>query len=163
MQGLIEKLFAFCCATMKEMGGLFHMSYQKINVILFCYVEPILFFFSMLALLYVLFRIPGYVVAGKVSLWIMWVVIGIVVVLLGVSATRVLTHMNDASQYFSQAYNDIEPSYQMNRMFNGTVDWLNKAADIFHTTYETVNIWVYILIMPIGIIASMVALLKNVF
>ena len=93
----------------------------------------------------------------------MWVVIGIVVVLLGVSATRVLTHMNDASQYFSQIYNDIEPSYQMNRIFNGTVDWLNKAADIFHTTYETVNIWVYILIMPIGIIASMVALLKNVF
>ena len=72
MQGLIEKLFAFCCATMKEMGGLFHMSYQKINVILFCYVELILFFFSMLALLYVLFRIPGDVVAGKVFVHLLY-------------------------------------------------------------------------------------------
>ena len=43
-------------------------------------------------------------------------------------------------------------------LYNEAVKWLYKCAEFFHTSYEMVNIWVYIIIMPIGILCSLIIL-----
>lgn len=157
----IEKAFALCCGIMAEMGNIFHMSYQKINVILFCYIEPALFCIAIVALLYVLMRLPGQIAVGKIALWIMGIVIVIVAILMVAAFVKLLLHYEAAMQDFSLIYNGIESSSQIRGAFSGTVDWLNKVAAMFHTTYEAVNIWIYIVIMPAGIILSIVYLLRT--
>jgi len=157
----IEKAFALCCGIMAEMGNIFHMSYQKINVILFCYIEPALFCVAITALLYVLMRLPGRIAVGKVALWIMGIVIASVAILMIASLVKLLLHYEAAMQDFSLIYNGIESSSQIRETFNGAVDWLNKVATMFDTTYEAVNIWLYIVIMPAGILLSIVYLLRT--
>lgn len=146
---------------MAEMGYLFKTSYQKINVVLFCYVEPALFFVSVLSFLYVLFRLPAHVFVGKSSLWLMGIVIAIVIILLVVSAIAVLVHIGDSSRYL-KSINGVSLSNKIAGIFDGTVLWLEKLAAFFHATYETANVWVYILIMPIGIAASFVSIMMIV-
>ena len=77
------------------------------------------------------------------------------------SLVKLLLHYEAAMQDFSLIYNGIESSSQIRETFNGTVDWLNKVATMFHTTYEAVNIWLYIVIMPAGILLSIVYLLRT--
>ena len=145
------------------MGDMFHISYQRINVILFCYVEPILFALSIISLLYVLFGSPGYMIVGKVALIIMGVVIAIVALILLLSLVKLLFHFKDVHEGVILINYGDEPSSKMRGMFDGTVDWLMKLAAWFHTTYATINIWVYIIFMPLGIITSIMILLRLLF
>lgn len=156
----IDYLFVFCCSTMMEMGNLLHMSYEKINVLLFCYVEPILFLTSILGLLYVIIRLPGYGTIGRIFLWMGLFVIAIVAVLLVVSAINVFHHIGNLSSYYDLIHNSKESAAYISAAFNGTVKWLDKVAEVFHTTYETVNVWVYIILMPIGILFSIVKIIR---
>ena len=158
----MRRVFEFCCEIMAEMGNMFNMSYERINVILFCYVEPVLFALAIFSLLYVLLKVPGYTMVGKAALIIMGAVIVIVALLLMISMIRLLLHYNSAPHEASLINNASESSQLMLGMFDGTVDWLMKLATVFHTTYSAVNVWVYIIIMPLGIVSSILIILKSV-
>lgn len=54
----IDKIFAACCGTMYGMADMFGRTYEYVNVVLFCYVEPVLTVLMILGALYVLFRLP---------------------------------------------------------------------------------------------------------
>lgn len=144
------------------MGNMFNMSYERINVILFCYVEPILFALALFGLFYVLLRLPGYTIVGKAALIIMGVIIVIVALLLILSMIRLLLHYNSAQYDVGLINSASESSRQMLSMFDGTVDWLMKLATFFHTSYSAVNIWVYIIFMPLGIITSILIIIKSI-
>lgn len=156
--GFLESTFNFCCATIAELGNILDMSYQKVNVILFCYVEPILFLVGFLTLIYVLLRIPGHSSVGKIIYWLIWTVIIAVVLTIGSAAIHLWLNAHSFQWNPANLYESLEPSATVNYVYNEAVKWLYKCAEFFHTSYEMVNIWVYIIIMPIGILCSLIIL-----
>lgn len=55
---IIDIIFAACCGTMYGMADMFGRTYEYVNVVLFCYVEPVLTVLMILGALYALFRLP---------------------------------------------------------------------------------------------------------
>ena len=58
MSGIIDAIFGFCCFLITEIGLLFGLSYEAINVIAFCYVEPIFTGIMVLLAILALCRVP---------------------------------------------------------------------------------------------------------
>ena len=83
---IIDGIFAACCGTMYGMADLFGRTYEYVNVVLFCYVEPVLTVLMILGALYALFRLPKAKHVAKTFMWMGIVVSALTGVLLIVSA-----------------------------------------------------------------------------
>ena len=139
------------------MAGLFHLSYMTINVILFCFVEPI-FTGTMITLAFL--SLCG-LSTNMVGIWIFRIVVGLVILILIASVIYLL----NKGETFSLSMNTV-PHIEIKTMtspyceglFHNTVQWLTGLAHRFGTTYEMVNIVLYVLLMPVLCIASYVLL-----
>lgn len=59
---------------MYGMADMFGRTYEYVNVVLFCYVEPVLTVLMILGALYALFRLPK---SKHVAKGVMWIGIGV--------------------------------------------------------------------------------------
>ena len=87
---IIDGIFAACCGTMYGMADLFGRTYEYVNVVMFCYVEPVLTVLMILGALYALFRLPKSKHVAKGFVWIGIGVSALTGILLIVSAIHAL-------------------------------------------------------------------------
>lgn len=154
---MLEGFFILCVGLMMGMAGLFHLSYMTINVILFCFVEPI-FTGTMITLAFL--SLCG-LSTNMVGIWIFRIVVGLVILVFIASAIYLLYK----GATFSLSINTV-PHIEVKTMtspyceglFHDTVQWLTCLAHRFGTTYEIINIALYVVLMPVLSIASYVLL-----
>lgn len=166
MDSIIDIIFAACCGIMYGMGDLFGQTYEFVNVILFCYVEPALTVLMALVALYVLLKGPFYREVGEFFKWLA-IAVGIITFVLfiasGIHALHVTDVMHmDSSQMdalFSKVY-QADPNPFIHKAYKWTYDWLiehsSKGAE-----YARLNLLVYILFMPSLIITSIIICSKS--
>jgi len=148
MSGIIEAIFAFCCFLMTEIGILFRLSYEAINVIVFCYVEPIFTGIMVLLAILALCRVPVRII-GTV---IYWSVVGIAAILFAVGTVLVIREGFDYSSSIEQqirmlSFKEANPTIIDH--YNSTILWLRTTAVNLHTTYHVINIVLYVIALPI--------------
>jgi hypothetical protein len=157
MEHFVSFLFYVCVGLMTGLGNLFHVSYMTINVILFCYVEPI--FTGIMVSLAVMSLCGLPVNVG--GIWFFRIVVALVVILL-LAGGFYFVGQGIATEYglYNEPYLHMpyETSAHAAKLFGQTVAWLNKTAATFGTTYQIINLVVYVLAMPALCIASYVIL-----
>lgn len=153
---MIEAIFAFCMGLMTGLGNLLHLSYETVNVILFCFIEPI-FTLVMIVLAILSFFLP----VRKLGIWVFRIVVATVITALILGGCYflfqgiIVLYGISTVNFLDMGY---PTSFEMEQLFSKTVSWLNGAAKFFHTNYYVINIVVYILFMPLLCIASYVIL-----
>lgn len=148
MSGIIDAIFAFCCFLITEMGLLFGLSYEAINVIAFCYVEPIFTGIMVLLAILALCRVPVRII-GTV---IFWSVVGIAAILFAVGTVLVIREGFDYSSSIEQQIRMLsvkEANPTIIDHYNSTILWLRTIAVNLHTTYHVINIVLYVIALPI--------------
>lgn len=142
---------------MTGLGNLFHVSYMTINVILFCYVEPI---FSGIMIALAIMSLCG-LRAEVGGIRFFRIVVALVVVLL-LAGGFYFVGQGIATEYglYQEPYLHMpyETSAHAAKLFDQTVDWLKITAEKFGTTYQIINLVIYVLTMPVLCIASYVVL-----
>lgn len=159
---IFDYLCAFCCAVMAEMGDLLNMSYQKVNVYLFCWVEPGLCVAIWLLLLLIWLGLPGKRILAWAGIILTTVVVVAVIVLLAASLIRVIGHAEELMADPALAFNMNEPDPAIVNRFDNTVKVLSKTAKWWGLTYGAVNIIYYMLLLPVGILIECVKLFKYI-
>ena len=156
---IIDIIFAACCGTMYGMADLFGRTYEYVNVVLFCYVEPVLTALMVLDALYALFRLPK---SKHVAKGFMWIGIGVSTltgVLLIVSAIHAwgMVDMHSISQAEINAIQASiltpDPDPVIHDLFQRTMHWLMDTSK-GNVGYNAINLLIYVLLMPALIIAS---------
>lgn len=148
MSGIIDAIFGFCCFLITEMGLLFGLSYEAINVIAFCYVEPIFTGIMVLLAILALCRVPVRII-GTV---IFWSVVGIAAILFAVGTVLVIREGFDYSSSIEQQIRMLsvkEANPTIIDHYNSTILWLRTTAVNLHTTYPVINIVLYVIALPI--------------
>lgn len=148
MSGIIDAIFGFCCFLITEMGLLFGLSYEAINVIAFCYVEPIFTGIMVLLAILALCRVPVRII-GTV---IFWSVVGIAIILFAVGTVLVIREGFDYSSSIEQQIRMLsvkEANPTIIDHYNSTILWLRTTAVNLHTTYHVINIVLYVIALPI--------------
>lgn len=147
MNELIDNVFGFCCLTITEIGRIFGLSYEAINVISFCYVEPI---FTGTMLLLAILSCLGFPVR-KMGTFFFYSVVGCVTTLLLLGALNAIKDAMIYQNNLSRLWNDVsggETNQTIIDKFNDTVNWLNNASHTLHVSYEMINLIVYVFSMP---------------
>lgn len=148
MVKFIVILFAFCVGLMTGLGNMLHVSYKTINVILFCYVEPI---FTVLMVILAILAICKVPIHG-LGIWTFRVVVAVVILFLLAGGVYFVFQVI-ATEYglYNEPYLHMPypTSAHMANLFDRTVDWLKVTAGKLGTTYEAINIIVYVLVMPV--------------
>ena len=155
----IDKIFAACCGIMYGMADMFGRTYEYVNVVLFCYVEPVLTVLMILGALYALFRLPKAKHVAKTFMWMGIVVSVLTGVLLIVSAIHAWGMV--AMQNITQAEIDSvqasimtpDPDPVIHDLFQKTMHWLMDTSK-GNIGYNAINLLIYVLLMPVLIIAS---------
>lgn len=157
MENVASLLFYICVGLMAGLGNLFHVSYMTINVIMFCFVEPI---FTGIMIVLAILSLCG-LPTNVGGIWFFRIVVALVVALLlaggfyfvgqGIATEYGLYHR----PYLHMPY---ETSAHAATLFDQTVDWFKITAEKFGTTYQIINLVVYVLAMPALCIASYVVL-----
>lgn len=148
MSGIIDAIFGFCCFLITEIGLLFGLSYEAINVIAFCYVEPIFTGIMVLLAILALCRVPVRII-GSV---IFWSVVGIAAILFAVGTVLVIREGFDYSSSIEQQIRMLsvkEANPTIIDHYNSTILWLRTTAVNLHTTYHVINIVLYVIALPI--------------
>jgi len=104
MSGIIDAIFGFCCFLITEIGLLFGLSYEAINVIVF-YVEPIFTGIMVLLAILALCRLPVRIIGT----FIFWSVVGMAAIIFAVGAVLVIREGFDYSSSIEQQANTIVP------------------------------------------------------
>lgn len=161
MEHFVTLLFYICVGLMIGLGNLFHVSYMTINVITFCYVEPL--FTGIMITLAILSLCGLQVNVGGIRFFRIVVVLVVILLVAGgfyVVGQCVATEYGQYGEpYLHMSYGTSAHTAQL---FDNAVDWLNKTAATFGTTYQIINLVVYVLVMPVLCIASYVVLrIKN--
>lgn len=149
---LIEKACAFCCGIMAEMGNLLGMSYQKINVILFCWIEPGIFIGLLLAFLWGRLHLPGSRGLAWVSTVVNTLAILTSVVLLCISTSMLLKQFHLGLENPISILNLNETNSLFVDQFNKTVRALTVVGGKLGISYAAVNLLYYVLLLPAGIV-----------
>lgn len=149
---LIEKACAFCCGIMAEMGNLLGMSYQKINVILFCWIEPGIFIGLLLAFLWGRLHLPGSRELAWVSIVVNTLAILTSVVLLCISTSMLLKQFHLGLENPISILNLNETNSLFVDQFNKTVRALTVVGGELGISYAEVNLLYYVLLLPAGIV-----------
>lgn len=162
----IDKIFAACCGIMYGMADMFGRIYEYVNVVLFCYVEPVLTVLMILGALYALFRLPKAKHVAKTFMWMGIVVSALTGVLLIVSAIHAWGMV--AMQNITQAEIDAvqasimtpDPDPVIHDLFQKTMHWLMDTSK-GNVGYNAINLLIYVLLMPVLIITSIFVCLKT--
>ena len=159
LSSIIDKIFAACCGTMYGMADLFGRTYEYVNVVLFCYVEPVLTALMILGVLYALFRLPKARHVAKAFMWLGIVVSALTGILLIVSAIHALG-MVDMHSISQAEINAIQVSILtpdsgpvIHDLFQRTMHWLMDTSK-GNIGYNAINLLIYVLLMPVLIISS---------
>lgn len=158
---IIEKACAFCCGIMAEMGNLLEMSYQKVNVILFCWVEPGICLGLWLVFLWGCLHFPWSRSLAWISLVLNSLLIATTAVLLCLSAIILAQHMNSTVSNPMAIINLNETDPLFVNKFNETVQALSDAGHKLGISYAAVNLIYYVLLLPMGIILGYCGIIKN--
>ena len=153
---IIDGIFAACCGTMYGIADLFGRTYEYVNVVMFCYVEPVL---TVLMILGALFRLPK---SKHVAKGFMWIGIGVSTltgVLLIVSAIHAcgMVDMHSISHVEINAVQASiltpDPDPVIHDLFQRTMHWLMDTSK-GNIGYNAINLLIYVLLMPALIITS---------
>ena len=156
---IIDMVFAACCGIMSGMADMFGRTYEYVNVVLFCYVEPVLAVLMILGALYALFRLPK---SKNVAKGFMWIGIGVSAltgILLIVSAIHAwgMVDMHSISQAEINAIQASilipDPDPVIHDLFQRTMHWLMDTSK-GNVGYNAINLLIYVLLMPVLIITS---------
>lgn len=149
---MIQAIFGFCCLLIAEIGILFGLSYYAINVIAFCYVEPIFTGCMLLFAILSLCKVP----IRKIGIIFFWLVVGSIIVLFIIGTICII---RDCS-----IYQDLESLRQhlfiketnpfIINKFNDTMVWLENIGYQRNVSYELVNLIIYVAVMPFLCIVS---------
>lgn len=133
---------------MTGLGNMLHVSYKTINVILFCYLEPIFTALMVILAILALCKVPVH----GVGIWMFRVVVATVIILLMAGGVYFVFQVI-ATEYglYSEPYLHMPytTSAHTVNLFDRTVDWLKMTAVKLGTSYEAINIIVYVLVMPV--------------
>lgn len=127
---------------------MFGLSYEAINVIAFCYVEPIFTGLMVILAILALCRVPVRI-RGTV---IFWSVVGIAAILFAVGTVLVIREGFDYSSSVEQQIRLVsvkEANPTIIDHYNSTILWLRTTAVNLHTTYHVINIVLYVIALPI--------------
>ena len=166
LSSIIDKIFAACCGTMYGMADLFGRTYEYVNVVLFCYVEPVLTALMILGVLYALFRLPKANHVAKALMWLGIVVSALTGILLIVSAIHAwgMVDMHSISQSEINAVQASiltpDPNPVIHDLFQKTMHWLMDTSK-GNMGYNAINLLIYVLLMPVLIITSIFVCLKS--
>ena len=156
---IIDMVFAACCGIMSGMADMFGRTYEYVNVVLFCYVEPVLTALMILGVLYALFRLPKANHVAKAFLWLGIVVSALTGILLIVSAIHAwgMVDMHSISQAEINAIQASiltpDPDPVIHDLFQKTMHWLMDTSK-GNVGYNAINLLIYVLLMPVLIITS---------
>lgn len=157
----IEKICTFCCGIMGEMGDLLDMSYQKINVILFCWVEPGIFLGLLLVFLWGCCCFPGNHGLAWVSIVVNTLVILVTVVMLCISTAMLVKQFRDGLADPMSILNMNETNTMYLNWYSDTVQTLLHVGGKLGISYAAVNLLYYVLLLPTGIILCYWCIIKN--
>ena len=155
----IDTIFAACCGTMYGIAALFGRTYENVNVVMFCYVEPVLTALMILGVLYVLFRLPKANHVAKAFMWLGIFVSALTGILLIVSAIHAwgMVDMHSISQAEINAIQASilipDPDPVIHDLFQRTMHWLMDTSK-GNVGYNAINLLIYVLLMPVLIITS---------
>lgn len=155
----IDIIFAACCGIMYGMADMFGRTYEYVNVVLFCYVEPVLTALMILGALYALFRLPKAKHVAKAFMGIGIVVSALTGVLLIVSAIHawgMVDILNITQAEIDAVQASImtpDPDPAIHDLFQKTMHWLMDTSK-GNMGYNAINLLIYVLLMPVLIIAS---------
>ena len=155
MNGIIEAVFGFCCFLITEIGLLFGLSYEAINVIAFCYVEPIFTGIMVILAILALCRVP----VRKIATVLFWSVVGIAAILIAIGTVLVIREGFDYSFSIEQQIRMLsvkETNPIIVNQYNSAILWLQTTADKLHTTYNVINIVLYIIALPLFSLLSFI-------
>jgi energy-coupling factor transporter transmembrane protein EcfT len=161
MSGVIDAVFGFCCFLITEIGLLFGLSYEAINVIAFCYVEPIFTGIMVVLAILAICKVP----VKKLGTWFFWIVVGCVIALMIAGTVCLIRdcHVFGESKELLKAHllTIKETSPYITCKYNDTISWLQNIAYKNGMSYELVNILLYVVGMPILCIVSYIIILKQ--
>ena len=148
------------------MADMFGRTYEYVNVILFCYVEPVLTVLMILGAMYALFRLPKakHVVNAFMRLGI--VVSALTGILLIVSAIHAwgMVDMHSISQAEINAIQASiltpDPDPVIHDLFQRTMHWLMDTSK-GNIGYNAINLLIYVLLMPSAILSSIIICYKS--
>ena len=156
---IIDGIFAACCGTMYGMADMFGRTYEYVNVLLFCYVEPVLTVLMILGAMYALFRLPKARHVAKAFMWLGIVVSALTGVLLIVSAIHawgMVDMLNITQEEINAVQTSImtpDPDPVIHDLFQRSMHWLMDTSK-GNIGYNAINLLVYVLLMPVLIIIS---------
>ena len=156
---IINIIFAACCGTMYGMADMFGRTYEYVNVVLFCYVEPVLTALMILGAMYALFRLPKSKHVAKAFMWLGVVVSALTGILLIVSAIHAwgMVDMHSISQLeinsVQASIMTPDPNPVIHDLFQKTMHWLMDTSK-GNMGYNAINLLIYVLLMPVLIITS---------
>lgn len=157
----IERACAFCCGIMAEMGNLLGMSYQRANVILFCWVEPGIFIGLLLTLLWGWMHFPLRRRLAWASLVVNSLAILTTIVLLCISTIMLLKQFHIGLEDPMSILNMNESNPLVLSQYNETVRALTNIGGNLSLSYAAVNFLIYVLLLPAGIILCYAGIIKN--
>lgn len=159
MTSITNKILATCCGIMYGMADMFGHTYEYVNVVLFCYVEPVLAVLMILGALYALFRLPKVKHVAKAFMWVGIVVSALTRILLIVSAIHAWG-MVDMQNITQEEINAVQasimtpdPNPVIHDLFQKTMHWLMDTSK-GNMGYNVINLLIYVLLMPALNIAS---------
>ena len=140
---------------------MFGLSYEAINVIAFCYVEPIFTGLMVILAILALCRVP----VKKFGAWFFGIIVvcAIVIMIAGIVCVIKDCYVFNGNPESLKAHlkSIKETSLPMLSKFQNAVSWLKDIAHKYGTTYELVNILLYVVGMPIICIVSYTIILKQ--
>ena len=141
------------------MADMFGRTYEYVNVILFCYVEPVLTVLMILGALYTLFKLPKAKHVAKAFIWFGIVVsalTGVLLIVSSIHAWGMFDMLNITREDINAVHASIltpDPNPFIHGLFQKTMHWLMDTSKD-NMGYNAINLLIYVLLMPVLIIAS---------
>lgn len=156
---IIDGIFAACCGIMYGMADMFGRTYEYVNVVLFCYVEPVLTALMILGVLYALFRLPKARHVAKAFMWlgvVVSVLTGVLLIVSAIHAWGMVDMLNITQEEINAVQISImtpDPDPVIHDLFQKTMHWLMDTSK-GNIGYNAINLLIYVLLMPVLIITS---------
>ena len=156
---IIDGIFAACCGTMYGMADMFGRTYEYVNVLLFCYVEPVLTVLMILGAMYALFRLPKARHVAKAFMWlgiVVSVLTGVLLIVSAIHAWGMVDMLNITQEEINAVQTSImtpDPDPVIHDLFQKTMHWLMDTSK-GNVGYNAINLLIYVLLMPVLIITS---------
>lgn len=141
------------------MADLFGRTYEYVNVVLFCYVEPVLTALMIFGVLYALFRLPKARHVAKAFMWlgiVVSVLTGVLLIVSAIHAWGMVDMLNITQEEINAVQTSImtpDPDPVIHDLFQKTMHWLMDTSK-GNVGYNAINLLIYVLLMPVLIITS---------